>query len=229
MGRRYRRRKYYGGKGGNPVALLILLAIGFVISNWQVILTIALIVAVGWVGWYIYKKNREEGLETNQNTAEFYTNATASTAQETVRQESTSHVYSSKTSIMTDCEKRYYEVIKEIVEPEYRIQPQINLASIIDKDTQSRYRNELFRNIDFGIFDKNYALLLLIEINDQTHTQKDRIARDSKVKAICEEAGIPLITFWTKYGVNEPYIRNSLQQHLPIIETATDKEKTPPL
>ena len=118
---------------------------------------------------------------------------------------------------MTECEKSFFEVIKEIVEPQYTIQPQINLASVIDKEQHTKYRNELFRNIDFGIFDKNYSLVLLIEINDQSHAQPNRIDRDNKVKSICADAGIPLITFWTKYGIDKKYIYNRLQEYLPLI------------
>lgn len=122
--------------------------------------------------------------------------------------------YSAKGSIMTECERSYFEAIREIVEPKYTVQPQINLASVIDKKTHSQYRNELFRNIDFGVFDKQFRLLVLIEINDQSHTKSDRKERDNKVKAICSEANIPLITFWTNYGVNRQYIKQRLSEYL---------------
>ncbi|MBE6916660.1 MAG: DUF2726 domain-containing protein [Ruminococcaceae bacterium] len=97
-------------------------------------------------------------------------------------------------------------------------------ASIIDKESQSKYRNELFRNIDFGIFDSNYSLKLLIEINDESHMRADRSARDSKVKTICDEAGIPLIVFWTKYGINKAYIHNRLATYLPLIATIENEK-----
>ena len=32
----------------------------------------------------------------------------------------------------------------------------VNLASIINKEGNGKYRSELFRNIDFGIFTKNF-------------------------------------------------------------------------
>ena len=87
---------------------------------------------------------------------------------------------------MTESEQYFYNILKEI-EKEYdvKVQPQINLASIIEKTTKHKYANELFRNIDFGIFDKNYSkLLLAIEINDSSHYRTDRIIRDKKVDKI---------------------------------------------
>ena len=56
----------------------------------------------------------------------------------------------------------------------------------------TKYRTELFRNIDFGIFNKDFELLLLIELNDKSHIQRNRKIRDRKVKNILKECNIPL-------------------------------------
>lgn len=64
-------------------------------------------------------------------------------------------------------------------------------------------------------FNNKYEPILLIEINDKTHNEKARIARDYKVKDICQAANLPLITFWTDYGVNQEYI----QKRFPNIVT----------
>lgn len=122
--------------------------------------------------------------------------------------------YLLKKSLITQNEKPYFETIKKIIEPQYIIQPQINLASIIDKKSSDKFRNELFRNIDFGIFDQDYKPLLLIEINDESHLTSSRKERDKKVHAICQDACIPIITLWTKYGVNEAYINKRLCEFL---------------
>lgn len=78
-----------------------------------------------------------------------------------------------------------------------------------------KYRLELFRVIDFGIFDQEYKLCVLVEINDPSHETPER-ERDKKVVEICKEAGIPLVTFWT-YGVNPEYIRSRLRYFLPLL------------
>ena len=127
--------------------------------------------------------------------------------------------YSAKNYLMTDCEKEFFETINSILQGNYILQPQINLASVIEKESFEKYRNELFRNIDFGVFDKDYKLLLLIEINDQTHQEKKRQERDRKVKMICQKAGIPLIVFWTKFGCDRGYIFKRLAEYLPLLQT----------
>lgn len=119
----------------------------------------------------------------------------------------------SKKKFMTPNELEFYNKIK-ILEKDYKIIPQVNLASIINI-TNSRYITELFRNIDFAIFDNKYNdLLLLIELNDRTHDKFDRIDRDLKVKKICNDAGIKLITFYTKYPNDREYVINRIKKEI---------------
>lgn len=122
--------------------------------------------------------------------------------------------YITKNSLMTPIEIQFFQCFQNILKNYFYIFPQINLATIINKISTSKYQNELYRNIDFGIFDKNFKPLLLIEINDLTHKQKDRIERDKKVSEICSMAGLPLIQFWTSYGINPEYIEQKFRQFL---------------
>lgn len=124
--------------------------------------------------------------------------------------------YQSK-QLMSEYEKYFYEILSKNFAQEYIIMPQVNLASIIEKikDFPKQYQNELYRNIDFGIFDINSMKpLLLIEINDKTHNQPDRIKRDLKVKEICNQANIKLITFYTKYENKPNYIVSRIKKEL---------------
>lgn len=122
------------------------------------------------------------------------------------------YIYHLRNSLITPTEKSYLTAIKKSLPKGYFVQPQINLASIIDRTDDTRFHNELFRNIDACVFNMEYKPIVLIEINDPSHEKSDRKARDIKVKNICEEAGIQLITFWTKYGVNENYISQKVNE-----------------
>lgn len=125
--------------------------------------------------------------------------------------------YHIKTKTITDNEKYFLDVIKKHFGKDYEIRPQVPLSNIIEKekDFDKQYQNELNRIIDIGIFDKETSYpLLLIEINDSTHKRKDRQVRDSKVKSICEQAGIKLIAFWTEYSNTEEYIFNRVNTNL---------------
>lgn len=121
--------------------------------------------------------------------------------------------YVVKDSLMTQTEYDYFKIINAYFGDSYLILPQINLAAVIDKVGEG-YRTELFRNADFGVFDYNYRPILLIEINDNTHFRKDRIERDKKVNEICKKAKLPLVTFWTKDGINSDAIYKTLSRYL---------------
>lgn len=111
---------------------------------------------------------------------------------------------------MTPSELIFYQTLKAL-EPEYKVIPQVNLASIIKKVNKG-YINELFKNIDFAIFDNEFKkVLLLIELNDSTHNQINRKDRDLKVKKICNDANIKLITFYTKYPNEREYVINRIK------------------
>ena len=112
---------------------------------------------------------------------------------------------------MTNNERLFYNKIK-CLEPEYKIIPQVSLASIISKENNNKYYTDLFRNIDFAIFDTNLQeVLLLIELNDGTHKLKKRKSRDAKIKKICNAAGIPLLFFYIKYPNEKDYVINRIR------------------
>lgn len=124
--------------------------------------------------------------------------------------------YRIKQKYMSNCELDFYYGIKSIIKDKYVIFPQVPLSQIVEKTTDDKYINELFRTIDFCIFNFQMNPLVCIEINDSSHYRNDRYIRDKKVQAILAEAELPLITLWTEYGVNCQYIEQRLKAHLEI-------------
>ena len=123
-----------------------------------------------------------------------------------------SYLYEKKQSLISKSEQAFFAAIKESLPPDYYVFPQINLASFIEKNDNSRYHNELFRNVDFLITSSTYNPLVVIEINDMTHMDAERKERDIKVGKIFDEAGVKRITFWTSYGVNNTYIKEKIAE-----------------
>lgn len=117
-------------------------------------------------------------------------------------------------SYMTPTEFSFFTKLQPLSRYDIHIIPQVNLATIIQKTTPSRYQNELFRNIDFGLFNKNYNLILLIELNDSTHRQNSRIRRDSHVRSILNDAGIPLMTFYTDKPNEQGYVLHRISEEI---------------
>lgn len=106
----------------------------------------------------------------------------SSSIQSNDAQQSQKFIYNPKPSLITEAEKGFYNVIKELIPDNYLLFPQINLAAVISKDDDSsHFQNELFRNIDFLITDSEFKPLIFIEINDSSHNSNQRKERDQKV------------------------------------------------
>lgn len=117
---------------------------------------------------------------------------------------------------LSNKEKELYYKLCAAVENKYFVFPQVNLSSVIKKEN-SKYRSELFRNIDFGIFDKNtFKPRILIELNDITHHTKERFERDQKVREITSKAGIPFFALTTKYDNEISYLKKRLKEYIEL-------------
>lgn len=130
--------------------------------------------------------------------------------------------------MITANEQLFFKALQELIPQGYHVFPQINLATFIERTDNAAYRNELFRNVDFLVTDAAFAPKIAIEINDPSHHDAERRKRDEKVAMICEEAGVPLVTLWTNYGVNREYIQKRITMALetPPVRVAHFKEKS---
>lgn len=99
--------------------------------------------------------------------------------------------------LMTTNEKENYIHLLGAISPEYYLFPQISLMSVIEKrrlNYPAHNIGELSRIIDFGIFDKDFNVKMLIEINDKSHNEESRRLRDMHIRSILQKADIELIT-----------------------------------
>ncbi len=118
-----------------------------------------------------------------------------------------------KKDFMTNFELSFYDKLKPL-EANYKVIPQVPLSSLVDKVNRYKTPLELFRTIDFVIFDNNFHPLLLIELNDKTHHEKNRIKRDNKVKNIVSSAGLKIIFFYSEYSNEKEYVINRIMENI---------------
>lgn len=123
--------------------------------------------------------------------------------------------YKKKKYFMTKNEYELFNKLKLATqERQLIVQPQVNLATVIEKVGEYKYQNELYRNLDFCIFNKSYCPILAIELNDETHKQADRAKRDYKVREILKTAGLPLLTLYTDKTNEVDYIKKRIEDIL---------------
>ncbi len=126
-----------------------------------------------------------------------------------------------KRPFLTKYELSFYNILKNLPS-KYIVVPQVNLATIVSSKNPSKYRSELFRNIDYVIFSENFSdTLLLIELNDSTHKKISRKDRDLKVKRICNSAELKLMTFYTSYPNEKEYVLSRILKALEKDDTTT--------
>ena len=95
----------------------------------------------------------------------------------------------------------------------YIIIPKINLGAIIAKNKGTSL-TDLAYNIDFGIFTKDFKLLLLIELSDPNNTSKEYQTRDLKIQKILKSSNIKLVKFYTSYPNEPDYIIKRIMSNL---------------
>lgn len=122
------------------------------------------------------------------------------------------YTYRTKKCLMTNTEFKYYTALKSILTgTNYQLLPQIALSAIIERKEPHKYQSELSRVADFVIFSPEFAPLLVIEINDQTHNVRSRRLRDEKVKFILKSANLPLLTIETSTRFDVLQIAKSMR------------------
>jgi len=108
-----------------------------------------------------------------------------------------------KTYLLTKHEYAFYQKLRPIAD-RYNLQilAKVRLADLIevdgglDRNTRFRYFGKISsKHIDFVIAD-DMKVLLLIELDDNSHNSEDRIARDKFVDKALAVSGYTLIRTW---------------------------------
>ena len=125
--------------------------------------------------------------------------------------------YVPKDVILSETEKKFFDGIKSAVGLRYIVKPRVALSDVLKKEDGSKCKNEKLGEMDFGVFDLQRHLKVFIEVRGikRRGRQSKKVYR--KVRKLCKKAGIPVVTFWAKYGVLTDYIKERMQDYLNII------------
>lgn len=105
-----------------------------------------------------------------------------------------------KTYLLTKREYNFYNKLKPIADKyDLQILAKIRLADLVsvDDDIDNKYFEAYFskiksKHIDFAIAD-NMKIVTLLELDDSTHKQTDRIERDEFVDSVVKKCGYNII------------------------------------
>ena len=140
-------------------------------------------------------------------------------------QPSTSHPYVKRNrSLYTPAELRFSEALLNAMAGRYAVHGKVRIGDLakpangLDKSQSASARNSIDRkHVDFVICDlKTMDILGVVELDDSSHNQPDRIERDALVDHVMQSAGIPILHVPVSSGYNVQTLQSQLQQTLGL-------------
>lgn len=217
----YYRRRYYRSKNNEPEGLEMIFEVIF-------LLIVALGRLLGTLFFKIFKvifdnRNKIKGLFKINNEPQIFPEAgvvvnnvglNEQTEEESKLLKSDTKIsnnkidkYRLKESQITQSEENFLEVLRKVVGDRYRIEPQVQLSSIVvPTDSSANYTNYhdfnkiKAKSIDFVLFDDRHRPHIAIELDDRTHFRWNRMKRDEFVNDLMREVGLRLVRIPASYS-----------------------------
>jgi hypothetical protein len=213
----YYRRRYYKSKNKGP-DLFDMLA--------EIIIGLGII--LGKLIFWLFKKifnNRgkikglfklnEKPVDPSEADIQIHTNVDQTLEPERIAKATPK--YSLKESQITEAEKDFLEILKQVVGNDYRIEPQVQLSSIVrPTDSNGCYTNYTdfnrikAKSIDFVLFDDKNKPYLAIDLDDRSHFRWDRMKRDQFVNDLMDEVGLRIIHVPFSYSYNPDRLKRQI-------------------
>ena len=131
---------------------------------------------------------------------------------ESIEIKKTQYNYQTKQCLMTKSEKDFFRMLNSVAGDRYFIFPQVHLSAILDEKIKGQNWKAAFKHIngksvDYVLCDKQTLKpVYAVELDDNTHTYKNRQERDQEVERMFQGAGVPLVRFINYKSLTEDVI-----------------------
>lgn len=133
------------------------------------------------------------------------------------RSKSTGVVTYKSTPVLSDWEKRAIQTLMDQLSPDRHLCPQVRLADIVNVQSvdraawRSAFNRIASKSVDFVVMDlRNGIPIMVIELDDRSHSRPERRDRDTLVNDVLRQASIPLVRF-------KPSGRLDIRPHLSAV------------
>lgn len=122
--------------------------------------------------------------------------------------------YRAKEYYMTKSEGDFFRMLNNVAGDRYFIFPQAHLSAVLDEKINGQNWKAAFKHIngksvDYVLCDKQTLKpVYAVELDDYTHSYKNRQERDVEVERIFKNAGIPLVRFTDYKNLTQNDISN---------------------
>jgi very-short-patch-repair endonuclease len=139
-------------------------------------------------------------------------------------------------TILTVAEQDFFRVLSQALPDDMLVFPQVRLAGLVHptKQRQKQRKYDFYRiqakTVDYVLCDAtSTAPRLVVELDDSTHSQPDRQARDAFVDLVCASVGLPILHVrWSKH-YDTVQLRQQMHALLGIIPSASPTLIPPPV
>ena len=120
--------------------------------------------------------------------------------------------YQAKQYFMTKSESDFFHMLNNVAGDRYFIFPQVHLSAIMDEKIKGQNWKAAFKHIngksvDYVLCDRQTLKpVYAVELDDNTHTYKNRQERDKEVERMFQGAGVPLVRFSNYKSLTEDEI-----------------------
>jgi DNA repair exonuclease SbcCD ATPase subunit len=125
--------------------------------------------------------------------------------------------YRPKNMVFSETEKRFYDGIRAAVGLGYIVRPRVQIAKVLKRGDGTKCNDEDLGEMDFGVFDLQNRIRVLIEVRGIKRKGGQSRRTYRKVRRLCKKAGVPVVTFWAKYGVLKKYIKERMKDYMDIL------------
>ena len=132
-------------------------------------------------------------------------------------------------------ERSLYEILCRL-SPQHTVFAKVRLADLVrvqvsGREFWQRFNSIKAKHVDFVVCDETLAPVLAIELDDASHDEADRLARDQFVDSVLESAALPIVHVKARRGYVLEEIRQLLAPHLrlsaPTVAEGADSRYVP--
>jgi very-short-patch-repair endonuclease len=140
--------------------------------------------------------------------------------------------YVKKDYFLTKAELDFFRILEKAIENKYYIFPQANLSDLLFVKTKKaeyyKYRNKIDRkSVDFVLVEKeNLKPLLVIELDDNSHSYRKRRERDNFVEKAFKDAGLTLLRIGYRRNYDAQELSNTINNAIDSNKELSDKSKS---
>jgi hypothetical protein len=126
--------------------------------------------------------------------------------------------YARKKYFFSAAERSFYEILRRLV-PGHTVFAKVRLADLVDvmkgaPSWRAHFNRIDRKHLDFILCDSDLAPVVAIELDDRSHDDEDRQARDLFVDQVLASVSLPIVRVRAKHAYRLEEVRRILSPHV---------------